>query len=89
MLRFTGTIERDLTGILLGFRKNPRFFNPCPYPVELKTEQILTGCRTGKFGKIGAGSRADFLSALVYFSVVLMKVPLIKLCPLWNVKFTF
>ena len=60
-----------------------------PKNVELKTEQILTGCRTGKFGKIGAGSRADFLSAPVYFSVVLMKVPWIKLCPLWNVKFTF
>ena len=29
MLRFAGTIERDLTGILLGFRKNPRFINPC------------------------------------------------------------
>ena len=28
MLRFAGTIERDLTGILLGFRKNPRFINP-------------------------------------------------------------
>ena len=50
--------------------------------VELKTEQILTGCRTGKFGKIGAGSRADFLSAPIHFSIVLMKVPLIKLCPL-------
>ena len=45
--------------------------DPAAFDIELKTEQILTGCRADQKKKNGAGSRADFkiLPFLQFYAV--------------------